>query len=58
MAAPPVLTGAVQDSATCAFPAVPVGAAGAAGNVRGVIDADSGEKAPWPALFVAATRKT
>jgi hypothetical protein len=57
MAEPPLLVGAVHESATCAFPAVPVTAVGAPGTPTGVTPLDAVEKLPVPFALIAATLK-
>ena len=57
MAEPPLLAGAVHVSATCALPAVPVTAVGAAGTPAGVTPLEAAEKLPVPTALIAATLK-
>jgi hypothetical protein len=55
MLAPPLLTGAVHDTAAEAFPPTADTAVGAPGTVFGVTDADALEATLVPALFLALT---
>jgi hypothetical protein len=55
MLAPPLLTGAVHDTAAEAFPPTADTAVGAPGTVAGVTELDAPELAPLPTLFVAVT---
>jgi hypothetical protein len=55
IAEPPLLAGAVNDTDTCALPAVAVPIIGAPGTVAGVTEFDAAEAAPVPAMFVAVT---
>jgi hypothetical protein len=57
MAEPPVLTGAVQETATEVLPGTPVTAVGAPGTVAGVTAADGVESGPVPVPLVAVTVK-
>ena len=55
---PPSVTGAVHDTATCPFPAVPVTPVDADGTVSGacgVTGADAVDAGPVPIAFVAVT---
>jgi hypothetical protein len=52
---PPVEVGAVHDTLSCCdIPRTTVGAAGTAGTVAAIKDADRGEYSPVPWTFVAA----
>lgn len=53
IAEPPFDPGAVKDTDTCAFPAVPMTVVGAPGTVAGVTEFDGAEAGPAPAAFVA-----
>jgi hypothetical protein len=51
----PPSAGGTNDTVTCAFPAVSVGAAGALGIVLGMTVADAGDAGPAPLAFAAVT---
>ena len=55
IAAPPLLAGAVNDTAACAFPAVAETSVGVPGTVDGVTGLDGSDDSEEPALFVATT---
>jgi hypothetical protein len=57
MAEPPLLTGAVKATDTCALPEVPTTEVGAPGTVAGVTAEDAEDAAPVPTLLVAVTVK-
>ncbi len=57
MALPPFDPGAVHDSATEAFPAVPDTPVGAPARASGVTAADGVESGPVPTAVMAATVK-
>jgi hypothetical protein len=57
IAEPPLLVGAVHESATCVLPAVPVTAVGAPGTPTGVTPLDTVETLPVPTALMAATWK-
>ena len=55
IAAPPLETGAVHDTVTCALPDTPATPVGGPGTVAGTTEADALEAAPVPVVFVAFT---
>jgi hypothetical protein len=57
IAEPPLLVGAVHETATCVFPATPVTAVGVPGTPTGVMLLDTAEKLPVPIALMAATWK-
>ena len=54
----PLFDGAVQETTTCPFPGVTVGASGVAGNPKTVAWLLFDDHAPIPAVLRAATRNT
>jgi hypothetical protein len=57
IAEPPLLVGAVHESATCVFPAVPATPVGTPGKPTGIMPLDAVEKLPVPFVLIAATLK-
>jgi hypothetical protein len=55
MGEPPLLSGAVQFTVACAFPATASTFVGAPGGIAAVIEFDAADAAPVPTAFVAVT---